>query len=48
MKENMGVPDVVIHNAVRATFDTFLEGDPEDLERAALAVAVRCRDQTVR
>ena len=33
VKENMGVPDVVVHNAVRATFDTFLEGDPEDLER---------------
>ncbi len=33
VKENMGAPDVVVHNAVRATFDTFTEGDPEDLER---------------
>lgn len=33
VKEEMGVPDVLVHNAVRATFDTFLEGDPEDLER---------------
>ncbi len=33
VKENMGMPHVVVHNAVRATFDTFLEGDPEDLER---------------
>ena len=33
VKENMGVPDVLVHNAVRATFDTFLEGDPDDLER---------------
>ena len=29
----MGLPDVVVHNAVRATFETFLEADPEDLER---------------
>lgn len=33
VKESMGTPDVVVHNAVRATFDTFLEGDPEELER---------------
>ncbi len=33
VKENMGVPDVLVHNAVRATFDSFIEGDPEDLER---------------
>ena len=33
VEEEMGVPDVVVHNAVRATFETFLEGDPEDLER---------------
>ena len=33
VNENMGAPDVVVHNAVRATFDTFLEGDPDDLER---------------
>lgn len=30
---DMGVPDVVVHNAVRATFDRFLEGDPDELER---------------
>lgn len=29
----MGVPDAVVHNAVRATFKTFEEADPEDLER---------------
>ena len=29
----MGNPSVLIHNAVRATFGTFLEADPEDLER---------------
>ncbi len=31
--EEMGVPEVVVHNAVRATFKTFEEADPEDLER---------------
>ena len=29
----MGLPDVLVHNAVRATFDNFLDGDPQDLER---------------
>lgn len=29
----MGAPDVVVHNAVRATFQSFQEADPEDLER---------------
>ncbi len=29
----MGVPSVLVHNAVSATFKTFLEADPEDLER---------------
>ena len=29
----MGAPEVVVHNAVRATFKTFEEADPEDLER---------------
>ena len=29
----MSVPDVVVHNAVRATFETFLEADLEELER---------------
>lgn len=33
VKEDMGVSDVVVHNAVRATFATFLDGEPEDLER---------------
>ena len=28
-----GVPSVLVHNAVSATFKTFLEADPEDLER---------------
>ncbi len=31
--DEMGAPDVVVHNAVRATFKTFEEADPEDLER---------------
>ncbi len=29
----MGAPSVLVHNAVSATFKTFLEADPEDLER---------------
>ena len=29
----MGTPDVVVHNAVRATFKPFLEAAPEELER---------------
>ena len=29
----MGTPSVLVHNAVAATFKTFLEADPEDLER---------------
>lgn len=29
----MGQPEVLIHNAVAATFQTFLEADPADLER---------------
>ena len=33
VKNEMGVPEVVVHNAVRATFETFEEADPEDLER---------------
>lgn len=33
VKQNMGIPDVVVHNAVRASFDNFLEGAPEELER---------------
>lgn len=33
VKNEMGTPDVVVHNAVRATFENFQEADPEDLER---------------
>ena len=29
----MGLPNVIVHNAVRATFTGFLEAEPEDLER---------------
>ena len=29
----MGPPSVLVHNAVSATFETFLDADPEDLER---------------
>lgn len=29
----MGAPQVLIHNAVAHSFETFLEGDPRDLER---------------
>ena len=29
----MGAPSVLVHNAVSTTFKTFLESDPEDLER---------------
>ena len=31
--EEMGLPDVIVHNAVRATFKPFLEANPEELER---------------
>lgn len=31
--QDMGLPDVVVHNAVRATFKPFLEADPAELER---------------
>ena len=33
VQAEMGHPSVLIHNAVRATFENFLEGDPSDLER---------------
>ena len=33
VRRDMGDPDVLVHNAVSATFQTFLEADPEDLER---------------
>ncbi len=29
----MGLPDVIVHNAVRATFEGFLDAAPEELER---------------
>ena len=33
VRGDLGNPSVVIHNAVSATFDRFLDGNPEDLER---------------
>ena len=33
IKDEMGTPDVIVHNAVRATFKGFLEAEPEELER---------------
>ncbi len=33
VRTEMGTPSVLVHNAVSATFRSFLEGDPEDLER---------------
>ncbi len=33
VQTDVGDPHIVIHNAVSATFDRFLDGDPEDLER---------------
>ncbi|MEM7022016.1 MAG: SDR family NAD(P)-dependent oxidoreductase [Pseudomonadota bacterium] len=33
VREEMGPPDVVVHNAVRATFERFLDAEPEELER---------------
>ncbi len=33
VRSEMGVPSVLVHNAVSATFATFLDADPEDLER---------------
>ncbi|KUJ78484.1 SDR family NAD(P)-dependent oxidoreductase [Ruegeria profundi] len=33
IKDEMGTPDVIVHNAVRATFKSFMEADPEELER---------------
>lgn len=33
VRSEIGVPSVLVHNAVSATFKTFLEADPEDLER---------------
>jgi short-subunit dehydrogenase len=33
VRTEMGPPSVLVHNAVSATFETFLDADPEDLER---------------
>lgn len=33
VRSEMGRPEVLVHNAVAATFQTFLEADPEDIER---------------
>lgn len=33
VQADMGTPDVIVHNAVRATFKPFMEADPADLER---------------
>lgn len=33
VRSEIGLPSVLVHNAVSATFKTFLEADPEDLER---------------
>lgn len=33
IKNRLGVPAVLVHNAVAHTFDTFLEADPAELER---------------
>lgn len=33
VKQTMGAPSVLVHNAVRATFERFDEGDPKELER---------------
>lgn len=33
VRSEMGIPSVLVHNAVAATFKTFLEADPKDLDR---------------
>lgn len=33
IRTELGAPEVLIHNAVAHTFDTFLDADPRDLER---------------
>lgn len=33
VQAELGAPHVVVHNAVRATFMSFMEADPEELER---------------
>jgi len=32
IESRMGIPDVVVHNAVRATFESYRDARPEDLE----------------
>lgn len=33
IRSSLGTPEVLVHNAVAHTFDTFLDADPADLER---------------
>ena len=33
IRAELGNPEILVHNAVRHTFDTFLDADPEELER---------------
>ncbi len=33
VRSEMGTPEILVHNAVSATFQSFQEADPEDLER---------------
>lgn len=33
IRGEMGLPEVLVHNAVRATFQTFIEADPDELEK---------------
>ena len=33
VQSEMGAPEILVHNAVSATFQSFQEADPEDLER---------------
>ena len=33
VRDRLGNPSVIVHNAVRATFDKLLDGDPEELEK---------------
>lgn len=33
IRKELGNPEILVHNAVAHTFDTFLDADPDDLER---------------
>lgn len=33
VRDQLGCPTVIVHNAVRASFDTLLAGDPDELEK---------------